>query len=221
LLHGTEQENAGAASLSKTHQKHDVLEQVQTSVRTFLRSQNEDSVQQIFLKYSDANSHLLKTDELQAALKEFNINLTAEEVADVMLSMDINNDGGLDLMEFKRALCQPSTQVEQFVRTLPVSGMLASCLATHGGAEPLKALCDLPRDELKDRVQVFVPIFLQEVLEPELDKLKKLLKAHEDEQAALSGSKFSGFSMNAGSVRDFYDGPYKRIGEHTSTILSH
>jgi hypothetical protein len=198
-----------------------VLDQVQSGVCSFLQSQSEKFVESVFLKYEDAETHLVKKEALSIALSEFNIMLTDEEVEAIMLNMDIDNNGGLDLKEFTRALNQPSTQVEQFVKTLPVSGMLARCLSTNGATEPLGALCDLSRDELKDRVQVFVPIFLQEVLEPALNKLRTLLKAHENEQAQLSDSKFSGFCMNAGSVRDFYDGPYKRIGEHTSTLTTH
>ena len=198
--------------------RRNVFQQVQERVRSFLQIRNEDFVRSVFLKYADADSRLVETEMLAAALNEFKIGLTAEEANAITTSMDIDNNGGLDFQEFTRALNLPSTQVEQFIKTLPVTGMLANCFTTQGAADPLKALCDLSCDQLKDRMEVFAPIFLREVLEPELNKLKKLLKAQEEQVAGLLGSKFSGFCMNAGSILDFHEGPYKRIGGHALSL---
>ena len=193
-------------------------QQVQASVRAYLQSQNEKFVETIYKKYAVDDASMIKADKLPTALNEFNIILTDEEAEAFMTSMDTDNNGGLDLQEFKRALIRPSTEVEQFVKTLPISGTLACCLATQGAAEPLKALCALSRDQLKGRMEAFMPIFLHNVLEPELDKLKELLKAREAEEAGGYGSKFAGFCMNAGLISHYYEGPYKRIGRHALTL---
>jgi hypothetical protein len=55
-------------------------------------------------------------------------------------SFDIDNNGGLDLSEFTTEPQMPSTPVKQFVKTLPIAGMLASSLVIPGAGDPLKTI---------------------------------------------------------------------------------
>jgi hypothetical protein len=130
--------------------------------------------------------------------------------------MDIDNKGALDQKEFAAALRQPSTPVEQFVETLPISGMLASSLAIPGAADPLKELCNLEPSRLKAVLEAFSSS-LHRLLEKELGSLKDLLdskEAKEQVDADGSGSKCAVFVMNAGSVKAYFEGIYEVPGAY-------
>ncbi len=129
--------------------------------------------------------------------------------------MDTDKNGGLDLKEFSAALHQQHTPAEQFLQTLPISGMLASCLVNPKTSDSLKELCNLKSEQLKVAIASFSASLEQE-LKKQLDILKSLVDAKEaqaQEEADGSGSKSAVFVMNAGTVKDFHEGPYNRIGE--------
>ena len=116
------------------------------------------------------------------------------------------------MKEFTAALQQPYTPVEQFLQTLPISGMLASCLVA---SDSLKELCNLEPEQLKVAIHAFSASLEQE-LKKQLDHLKSLVAAKEakgQEEADGSGSKSAVFVMNAGTVENFYKGMYGRIGK--------
>jgi Ca2+-binding EF-hand superfamily protein len=73
----------------------------------------------VFQKYAEEDRKLIFSNRLHEALSEFGLCLPSEEIETLLSTMDIDNNGGLDLREFEAALRQPSTPVEQFMKTLP------------------------------------------------------------------------------------------------------
>ncbi len=190
---------------------------LQAQIELFLNRQDEACVGRAFTKYSDEARKLILPTRLHEALAEFGVHLPLEEATMLMTTMDVHNNGGLDLQEFTSALRQPTSPVEQFVATLPISGMLASSLAIPGAAEPLKELCTLDSDRLNAGIEAF-SLSLHQVLKVRLAKLKILLdskEAKDQEDSDGSGAKCAVFVMNAGSVKAYHEGMYERIGEHT------
>jgi hypothetical protein len=191
-----------------------LVKELQAQIELFLNRRKDEFIEHVFNKYADSadRDHKMmffnKTDE---ALREFGLHLPSEEVRILVTTMDIDNNGALDLNEFKSVLRQASTPVEQFVGTLPISGMLASSLAIPGAAEPLNELCDIESYRLKAAIDAF-SFSLHQMLNEQLAKLKTLRDSKEDEDADGSGSKCSVLAMTAGSIEDYHEGMYGRIG---------
>ena len=201
----------------------EVVKTLQGQIERFLNRRNDEFIEHAFNKHADKEKKLIWLNKSDEALLEFGVHLPSEEIKMLVTTMDIDNNGGLDLTEFKTTLRQASTPVEQFVETLPISGMLASSLAIPGSAEPLKELCNLDSNRLKAAIDAF-SLSLQQVLNEQLAHLKTLLDAKEakaQEDADGSGSKCAVFVMNAGSVKAYHEGMYSRIGEHTHSTHTH
>ena len=153
-------------------------------------------------------------NRLQEALGEFGIQTTSEEAAELFTTVDADDNGGLDFGEFRQIIRQPSSQVEQFLNTLPLSGMLASCLVNQESTEPLKDLCNIEHEKLTAAIQAFA-LSLDQTMREDLDKLKGLVAAMEIkrlEDIDGCGAKYHVFKMNAGSVKEYHEGIYSRIG---------
>jgi hypothetical protein len=181
----------------------------------FLSRTNTECVECVFKNHADQTLILILPDQLSEALSAFGVHLSSEEVKALATTMDVDKNGGLDLTEFAAALRQVSTPVEQFVQTLPIHGMLASCLATPKATDPLKELCKLGPEQLNAAIDAFsVSVHLE--IKKQLDFLSSIVDAQEakaQEDADGSGSKSAVFVMNAGTVKDYYEGMYERIGE--------
>ena len=174
----------------------------------------------VFDRHVDPVTKLLSANKLQGALSEFGVQLTASEACELMIAMDTDGNGALDFQEFTKALSQPPTQVEQFVDTLPLTGMLAACLSDPGADDPLKALCNIAPDSsnLISRIDAFA-LSLRKVLQSELVKLQHMvvaMEAEKDSWAGNAGSKFAAgmVGMNAGTADEFHRGIQERLGEH-------
>jgi hypothetical protein len=171
-------------------------------------------VKDIFEKYADKAQNMILPNRLQESLGELGVQITSEEAEELFTIVDIDENGGLDFGEFRQVIRQPFSQVEQFLNTLPLSGMLASCLVKQDSTEPLKDLCNIEHEKLKAVTRAFA-LSLEQVLREELDKLKGLVDAMEVkrlEDINGCGAKYRVFSMNAGSVKEYHEGIYSRIG---------
>ena len=193
---------------------------IQNRVECFLRRRRNEDVKSVFEIHADPKTKLISSSKLQNALKEFGILLNVTEAEKLMIAMDTDCNGGLDLQEFTTALNQPPTQVEQFVDTLPLTGMLAACLSEPGSEDPLKALCNIAPDssDLTSRIDAFT-LSLRKLLQSELVKLREMvdaMEAEKDEWAGNAGSKFAAgmVGMNAGTTDEFHRGIQERLGEH-------
>ena len=152
-------------------------------------------------------------DRLREALGDLGVHMTAEEAADHFATLDADNNGGLDFSEFQAGIIQPFSQVQQFVNTLPLHGMLASLLSTES-AEPLKDLCNMDPERLATVLKAFSQA-VHQTMKDALINLKGLVAAMETkagEEGDGSGGKYQVISMNAGSVEDYHKGMYARTG---------
>ncbi len=100
---------------------------------------------------------LIRTDGLKDALLELGVPVERDQVEELMLIMDLDENGGLDFEEFKLAVQQPPTQLEQWASMLPLAGMLARSLPVNGGQgdPPLRDFSRLDEDEIDVAVEVF------------------------------------------------------------------
>jgi hypothetical protein len=205
-------------------EESDLVGSLGVKIDRFLQGRSTEFVRSVYAKYVDKERKLVLKDSLQKALGEFGVCISSEEAEELFTTVDIDNRGGLELSEFRQAISQPSSQVEQFLNTLPLSGMLASCLVNQDSKEPLKNLCTIEIERLTAAIKAY-SLSLLPMLRDELAKLKGLVAAMESKQALEGvdgcGAKYNVFSMEAGSVKEYHDGMYSRTGglAHVEAII--
>jgi hypothetical protein len=195
-----------------------LTKQIRARVAHFHNSRNRLHNELIFKKHANQATNLMTADAMTAALRDLGVQLTQEDAAVAFELADTDENGGLDLHEFMKAINQPS-KVQQWIETLPLSQLLAHCLSFKGGAsnDPLREVSRLSADELQASTQAYCES-AQVVLADAVCELKKCYDAM-DALAASSADngnpKFqtSYSQMSAGSVEEFYQGLIGRVGK--------
>ena len=163
---------------------------------------------------------------LQKALLEMGVQMDLDQVNKLFISMDLDDNGGLDFEEFKRAAQQPATPLEQWIAMLPINGMLARSFpvcAGQPGDQALRSVSRLSIAEINATVDVFSAA-LRDVL---LDARARLQQMFDKvDQKAANGSdgavtKYKTFKMRTGTVSDYIKGISGRVGAYPSLLLSH
>jgi len=191
----------------------DLVNSLLEKVDRFLQGRSARLAKSTFDKYADPDKKLIMPNSFREALGDLGVQMTAEEALDHFAILDADNNGGLEFSQFQAGIIQPSSQVQQFVNTLPLHGMLASLLSTES-SEPLKDLCDIDPGRLAAAIKAFSLAVHQTTKEALID-LKGLVAAMETkagEEGDGSGGKYQVISMSAGSVEDYHKGMYARTG---------
>ena len=145
-----------------------------------------------------------------------------DKAEELMVAMDLDENGGLDFEEFKRALQQQPTQLEQWAGMLPLAGMLARSLPVSSGQgdQPLRDFSRLADVEIDAAVEVFstgLKLLLSTArasTRQMFDSMdKKAFEAAKDLADGVSAvSKYKTFKMSTGTVADYHEGLSSRIG---------
>jgi hypothetical protein len=189
------------------------MEQLQSSVDRFLKRRQEAFAKDVYERHADPNEHLILPDGLQHALEEMGVQIKSEEVQALMVMTDFDKNGGLDFEEFRRALMKPPTKLEQWVDTLPLAGLLASCFTLPEG-DQLHEVSLLSAENLNAIAEAYA-YGLKRVLVDAQSRLKETLQCMETkakENVGGESSKFKTFKMSTGSVPHYIEGLTGRIG---------
>jgi hypothetical protein len=200
-------------------------------VHQYLDKQENSSLKSVFDKFAEIPSvdepvsklePFIKIDRLHAALCELGIHMERDNTDELAL-MDLDDNGGLDFEEFKRAVHQQqTTQLEQWACMLPLAGMLARSLPLSDGKgdQPLREFSRLTDDGINAAVNVFseglqlLLIKARASLRQSFDSIDK--KASEAAKVLAGGvsaiSKFKTFKMSTGNVNQYHQGLSSRIG---------
>jgi hypothetical protein len=164
----------------------------------------------------------IKTDGLQDALLELGVSMERKMAEELMIRMDLDENGSLDFEEFKRAVQQPPTQLEEWAGMLPLAGMLARSLPVSGGQgdQPLRDFSRLSEDGINTAVEVFseglrrLLMQLKDTTKQMFDSVDiKAADAARDSTYGVSvASKFKTFKMTTGKVEEYHEGLSSRIG---------
>ena len=100
---------------------------------------------------------MLKPTGLQKVLQELGVQMDFGQVEKLFVSKDLDDNGGLDFEEFKRAVQQPATPLEQWVAALPINGVLARSVPIRDGPgdQTPRNVCRLGADDINAAVEVF------------------------------------------------------------------
>jgi hypothetical protein len=165
---------------------------------------------------------LLKSTGLLKALLELGVQIELDQAEKLIVSMDIDDNGGLDFEEFKRAVQQPATPLEQWIALLPINGMLARSfpISSGPGDQMLRNVSRLGPDEIDATIDVFSDALRRQLVDSQT-KLRQLFNrvdqnaaeaAKESASAVAAVSKFKTFKMRTGTVKDYVEGIAGRVG---------
>ena len=173
---------------------------------------SDEFVQEFYQRKIDLyGTSALSKDQFSSALEELGTFLNEDDFQNLFLSMDINDDGVIDLDELKRVLRIP-TQIEQLFSTLPFHRLFASAVPRTSGKDPLRSFAQLQVDQVKGIVHAVIP-FLEKIILDEVTKLKESFDAMDKSEANMKASKFEvPITMSAGKIEDFHGGLSKRTG---------
>ena len=194
-----------------------------TAVHHFLDRQEDSLYRNVFDRFKEMPSGTMKTDGLHQALHLLGVPVVRKRAEDLLVAMDLDENGVLDYEEFKRAVAQPLTQLEQWASMLPLAGLLASSLPISSGQgdQPLRDLSRLSEDQIGAAVEAFRGGLTRLLLDAKT-KLRQMFevadkKAFDAAQDLASGvsavSKFKTFKMSTGKVADFHHGLSSRVGK--------
>jgi hypothetical protein len=204
-----------------------MLDALISAVHDYLDRQGDFFLKGVFDEFSERSSSstetLIRADRLHDALLKLDIHVSREKEEELMAIMDLDVNGGLDYDEFKRAVAQPPTQLEQWASMLPLAGLLARSLPIRGGQgdQPLRDFSRLRVDEIDTAVDAFRVGLRRLLLEAKtttkqmFDNVdKKASEAAKDSAGGISAvSKFKSFKMSTGKIADYYEGLISRIGK--------
>ncbi len=107
----------------------------------FHNSRNQLHNELICKKHANQATNLMSADDMNAALCELGVQLSRDEAAAGVESVDTVENRGLGLHEFMKAINHPS-KVQQWIETLPLSQLLSHCLSFKGArgesSDPLR-----------------------------------------------------------------------------------
>jgi hypothetical protein len=226
----------------------DMKSKAASDVQLYLQRQEHEFLKGLFEKFAESvqmidisdtlvsqTSHssseekqaaMLNSIGLQKALLELGVKMDADQVEKLIFSMDLDDNGGLDFEEFKRAAQQPATPLEQWVAMLPINGMLARSFPICGdqGYQTLRNVGRLGADDINAAVDVFSAA-LRHLLVEAQTKLRQMFKMV-DERAAEAAkesvsavSKYKTFKMRTGTVKDYVEGIAGRVGTRNRPSL--
>jgi hypothetical protein len=201
-----------------------------TAVHQYLDRQEDSLYRNVFDRFKDMPSGTLSTDGLRRAMQSLGMPVLRNGAEDLMAAMDLDENGVLDYEEFKRAVAQPLTQLEQWASMLPLAGLLASSLPISSGQgdQPLRDLSRLSEDQIDAAVDAFRS-GLTRLLMDAIPKLRQMFKiadknasdaARDLANGVSSVSKSKTFKMSTGDVTDFHKGLSSRIGKFCLTWVS-
>ncbi len=187
----------------------------ESDVRIYLERQGHAFLQRVFNQYAELESvpvetahsisfpegngsaksklvAMLKPAGLQKALQELGVPMGSDEVGKLFISMDLDENGGLDFEEFKIAVQQPApaTPLEQWVTMLPINGMLSRSFPVCGcpGDHVLRSVSKLGPDEIQATVYVFSRALQDLLLEARADLQKMFGRVDEKAAEAADGT---------------------------------
>jgi hypothetical protein len=193
---------------------------------------DRERVHATFHKFAEKSTARIPSTSFPLALQELQVDMQMQpdKLQQLFKEADIDQDGGLDLEEFRRVIARP-TELEKWCSTLPLAKLLGCCLEgtlsdaaaaspPAALADPVRRVCSLSPQDLDSVSEAFWG-GARRLLAEQASQLKRCY-AELDRKAAEVGDgssgKFQTFSMSAGTMEDFHKGLTDRVGASSAHL---
>lgn len=198
-----------------------MLAKLKAQIQAGFNRRDKEYLLATFNKFnSNKTDKLITASSLSAALKDMGIAVEQEEIEELLLSNDINNDGGLDLDEFSSLVSALSeSPALEWARSLPLAEIVLDGLpkTDHDGCknkDRLRNLCNVSERELEVSCTAIMEGLLK-TLKENLAVVKKAYDLLDSKKAAdqSASAKFQIIKISVGKIEDFHNGIAARIGK--------
>jgi hypothetical protein len=197
-----------------------LLETLRSQMDTGFRRRRQSFVKEVFVKHKSPDSPQespgLSKVNLRQALSDLGMYMSASELKELFCTQDLNDDGWINENEFLMILANKVGKIQQWASTLPLAALLADCMPSNDGADPVRALSNLRSAEIQAIAACFSEGLVQ-LLSEEVDKLKRAYEAMERDMEDASqnnaATKYAVSRMSCGDINDFLIGLSGRIGD--------
>ena len=212
-----------ANEAATTQQLHGVLRR---QVEEASRRITYDNIKSVHEKYSKGDKGGIKVVVFKQALSEIRQEfekISEEEAERYFLEMDVENNGALDLDEFRHAL-RRLFPIEQAVSALPLSRVIASSLPglhSLNTEDHLEAFSKLRDDEVAAMASAVAFELEKELLKMVHELREGFAVKNSAADGGEAGAKFSvqgSVTMSGGRVKDFHAGLAERVGEFAKFV---
>jgi hypothetical protein len=208
-----------APSNEKLMQKLRQREKIRQQVEAGFKRRSNEFVRATFESHKDRTREIILAPSLGPALSDLGMRVDAAEIDELLKSRDLNDDGGLDLQEF-RALVGAPHPIEEWARELPLYQLVADAMPREDcrQQDQLRHLSSTTLEELEESVEV-IREHLCKILHEKLAVLKETYTKLDSQAGAASNSKFQIGKMSVGNIADFHNGLASRIGNRLRNSL--
>jgi hypothetical protein len=165
----------------------------------------------VYSKYA-ADDRGISRSEFFMSIQEVRFDFKNESNADALFeNMDMDNDGFLNLDEFRRAV-QSSSEMEQFIsHSVSVVEIISAALPRDDSKLPIDVFRMLTPVQIT-AVSNAVSEGLTLLIADKLVTLNEGFAAAEAKKSGNTAAKFAIFELSAGSVQDYHNGLSSRVG---------
>jgi hypothetical protein len=173
---------------------------------------DDEFIRKFFLsKTASSKTSELSNQQFTSALEELGLCLQEEEIKVIFCTMDVNNNGVMDLEEFKKAVRFPSP-IEQVISALPIAQVFSDAMPDAIGIDRLRQFCQLTPKQIEDICLAAMP-FVKNIIQDAVTKLNASFEVTDKSKDGQGARKFEvPPEMSAGTVGDFHGGLAGRIG---------
>ena len=195
------------------HDNNDFAGKVSGRIQSGINRRNDEFISKFYdRKLLHFGTSGLTNQQFASVLKEIGIVMNEDDVKTLFHTVDVNNDGVMNLEEFKRAVRFPST-MESFFCTLPIIQIFADAMPGEMGNDLRLRQFGLLTPEHIDVVCRESMPFVIQVIKDAVEKVRTSFEAMDCTEACQSASKFEvPAEMSAGTINDFFGGLDERIG---------
>jgi hypothetical protein len=198
--------------LQSSGMKSEFAEKIRNQIQAGINRRDDGFLQDFFQhKIVNSGNAALNRRQLICALDELGIHLKEGDAKVMFRSLDVKNDGIMDLPQFKRAVQFPST-IEQLISTLPIPQIFADAMPLEEGTDHLRQFGQISPKQIKDICKLAMP-FIENILNDAVKKIRASFAALDKSVENRVAVKFEvPPEMSAGTVGNFLDGLTGRIG---------
>ena len=180
------------------------------------RKREDSAIESVYRKYVTNSSGIDQTQFYEALLEIRSDIAHSSEAKELFDNMDMNDDGLLDLHEFRRAVSSRSS-FEQFISQLiPFAELVSAALPPSKDKSQLNVFLNLTEQEVA-QIAGAVSFEIERIMSQKIFHLKKSYAAVQSRQSSnnsgSSAPKFSVDTISAGDITHYHKGLSGRVGQ--------